>query len=130
MKVERDNNKIIVYLYNEKYNIKIISKVLNILDKYYDYKKESYYIKVYINKYYGMILEIYEDNEYEIRIRIIKDSLFLYEIEDPLKYKEDIYYYDDKYYINPKKKYIDILENTSIIYGDYVYKIIGSGIKI
>ena len=137
MKVEEVNNKIVIYIYDKKLlkkDIKrLIEYIFNILDKYYNYDIGiSYYIKVYINKYYGKILEIYKDDiDYEITLRIIKDALFLYKIDDPLKYiKEDIYYFNNEFYINIKEENINILENTNIIYNEEVYKILGSGIKI
>ena len=137
MKVEEVNNKIVIYIYNKqllKKEIKdLVEYILDILDKYYSYEiYDSYYIKIYINKYYGVILELYKDDiDKKITLRIIKDALFLYKIDDPINYlKEDIYYYNNEFYLNIKKENINILENTNLIYGDIVYKILGSGIKI
>ena len=71
------------------------------------------------------------DIEYEITLRIIKDALFLYKIEDPLNYLDnEIYYYDNNFYLNINKENINILEKSEIIYDERVYKILGSGIKI
>ena len=137
MKVEEVNNKIVIYIYNKqllKKEIKdLVEYILDILDKYYSYEiYDSYYIKIYINKYYGVILELYKDDiDKKITLRIIKDALFLYKIDDPINYlNEDIYYYNNEFYLNIKKENINILENTNLIYGDIVYKILGSGIKI
>ena len=137
MKVEEVNNKIVIYIYDKKLLNKKIKDIIeysfNILEKYYDYTVDIYYyIKVYINKYYGIILELYNnDIEYEITLRIIKDALFLYKIEDPLNYLDnEIYYYDNNFYLNINKENINILEKSEIIYDERVYKILGSGIKI
>lgn len=142
MKFEMTNDKIIVYIFDNKYfkenKEDIVKNVFEILTKYYTIElKKAYYLKLYINKYYGMILEILEDKELSkdnivnLNLRILNDTLFLYEIEDPLNYiNEEIYYYDDKYYLNIKKNDIKLIENTNMIYSDDVYKIIGKGIKI
>ena len=142
MKVDIVNNKYIVYLYDEKYNNKdikqLLKELLNILKKYYGCKiNSSSNLRLYINKYYGMILEITNEEEFNqlglinINLKILNDTLFLYEIEDPLDYlNEDIYYYNNKYYLSIKKKSINIMENAKIIYGKEVYKIIGKGIKL
>ena len=137
MKVEKDIDKYIVYLYdNDKDIKKIIKEVISDLEKYYNISYSNYDIRAYINKYYGIILEIKESNyEYfdniNINLKVLKDTLFLYEVDDPLDYIDnDIYYYDNKFYISIKKLDINLIENSNIIYGDYVYKIIGKGIKL
>ena len=143
MKVESIQNKIIVYLFDEKYNIKNIKKTLenvfNNLNKYYDIKfNNSYNLELYINKNYGMILEIeenknevYEDDVVNIKLNVLRDTLFLYEIDEPLNYlNNEMYYYEDKFYINMKDRNINVFEDKNIVYGNEVYKIIGRGIKI
>ena len=139
MKFQDNLDNITVYIYDKKYINKDINKLIkdifNILKKYFNYKiNDSYNIKLYINKIYGMILEISINNyiiENIINIKLLKDVLFLYEVDDPLDYLDnEIYYYNNKYYINLKKENINIFENTNIIYGNDVYKIIGKGIKI
>ena len=144
MKVEKELNKLIIYLYDkDKYKKDYIKdtlvKVFNELNEYYDFKfNNSYNLELYINKYYGMILEI-QENDYDIfdddivnlKLNILNDTLFLYEVEEPLDYLDnEIYYYDDKFFININKINLDIYENANIIYGNYVYKIIGRGIKL
>lgn len=136
MKFESKLNTLIVYIFDKKYLNKdidnITKNVFNILEKYYNYKiNDSYEMKIYINKLYGIILEINIKENNFINIKVLKDVLFLYEIEDPLKYLDnEIYFYNNKYYINLKKENLNILENSNIIYGNDVYKIIGKGIKI
>ena len=136
MKYEVKMDTIIVFIYNSKYlNNKIdniIDIVLENLKSYYNIDlKESYDIKLYLNKYYGIILEIKENDNNIKSINILKNVLFLYEVEDPLDYLDnEIYYYDDDFYVNLKKDNIKIFENSNIIYGKEVYKIIGKGIKL
>ena len=141
MKVMKYKNSIIVYIYNKKIkDIKdTIKTILESLRKYYNYEiNNSYNLKLYTNKYYGMIVEIIENDDdsidkniVNINLKILKDTLFLYEVNDPLDYlKNEIYYYDNKYYINIKEKNMSILENSNLIYGKEAYKIIGSGIRL
>lgn len=141
MKVERCNDLLIVYIYDKKIlNQKVedlIKYIFNILEKYYNVSIiNSYEIKLYINKLYGKILEmkeIYNDdnNIINIKLNVLKDKLFLYEIEDPINYKNsEIYYYNSYFYLNPKNIDINLIENSKIIYDKEVYKIIGKGIKL
>lgn len=135
MKYEVKMGTIIVFIYDSKY---LNNKIDNVIDivlknlKYYDIDlKESYDIKLYLNKYYGIILEIKENDNNIKSINILKNVLFLYEVEDPLDYLDnEIYYYDNDFYVNLKKDNIKIFENSNIIYGKEVYKIIGKGIKL
>ncbi|MBP3635691.1 MAG: hypothetical protein J6J17_04500 [Bacilli bacterium] len=144
MKVESYLGKIVVYLFDkDKYTSSDIKgtliKVFDELNKYYNYEfSDSYNLSLYTNKYYGMILEITENdnnisdyNIVNLELNILKDTLFLYEVDEVLDYlNNEIYYYEDKFYINIKKLDINLLENSNIIYGNDVYKIIGKGIKI
>ena len=144
MKVEMLSNTIIVYLLdNKKYNEdsdikKILINVFDNLEKYYNITFTSdYNLELYINRYYGMILEITENEDFicddivNLKLNILRDTLFLYEVDDPLEYiNYEIYYYNDKFYVNAKREDIDLIENSNLVYGDIVYKIIGRGIKI
>ena len=142
MKVECSINKIIVYIFSDKYLNKkienVIKEILLDLNKYYGIElKNSYELRLYTNKYYGMILEITEledvckKNIVNLNLKILKDSLFLFEVEDPLNYIDnEIYYYDERYFINSKKVNINLFENSNIVYGKDAYKILGNGIKL
>lgn len=144
MKVEMLSNTIIVYLLdNKKYNEdsdikKILINVFDNLEKYYNITfTTDYNLELYINRYYGMILEITENEDFiydgivNLKLNVLRDTLFLYEVDDPLEYiNYEIYYYNDKFYVNAKKEDIDLIENSNLVYGDIVYKIIGRGIKI
>lgn len=144
MKFEKVDNKIIIYIIDkdiilDDYEIKCL--ILDVLDKLSDeYNldlKDSYVVNFYRNEFYGIIIELIEEdirflnNSINIKLNVVDDKLFLYELDDPLEYiKHDIYYFDKKYYISLKKYDITIFENSNIIYDDDVYKIIGRGIKI
>lgn len=144
MKVEMLSNTIIVYLLdNKKYNDdsdikKILINVFDNLEKYYNITFTSDYdLELYINRYYGMILEITENEDFiyddivNLKLNVLRDTLFLYEVDDPFEYiNYEIYYYNDKFYVNAKREDIDLIENSNLVYGDIVYKIIGRGIKI
>lgn len=142
MKFEKDLQKIVVYIYDDKVlkeNIEnIIKKVLFVLNNYYKFNfYSSYELMIYINEYYGMIIEIQNDefdlsdNIVNLKVKILKSSLFLYETEDPLDYLDnEIYYYDGCFFINCKSIDNKLIENSNIVYGKDVYKIIGMGVKI
>ena len=144
MKVEMLSNTIIVYLLdNKKYNEdsdikKILINVFDNLKKYYNITFDSdYNLELYINRYYGMIFEITENEDFiyddivNLKLNVLRDTLFLYEVDDPLEYiNYEIYYYNDKFYVNAKREDINLIENSNLVYGDIVYKIIGRGIKI
>ena len=144
MKVEMLSNTIIVYLldnnkYNEDSDIKkILINVFDNLEKYYNITfTTDYNLELYINRYYGMILEIKENEDFiyddivNLKLNVLRDTLFLYEVDDPLEYiNYEIYYYNDKFYVNAKREDINLIENSNLVYGDIVYKIIGRGIKI
>lgn len=144
MKVEMLSNTIIVYLLdNKKYNEdsdikKILINVFDNLKKYYNITFDSdYNLELYINRYYGMILEITENEDFiyddivNLKLNVLRDTLFLYEVDDPLEYiNYEIYYYNDRFYVNAKREDINLIENSNLVYGDIVYKIIGRGIKI
>lgn len=144
MKVEMLSNTIIVYLLdNKKYNEdsdikKILINVFDNLEKYYNITFTSdYNLELYINRYYGMILKIKENEDFiyddivNLKLNVLRDTLFLYEVDDPLEYiNYEIYYYNDKFYVNAKREDINLIENSNLVYGDIVYKIIGRGIKI
>lgn len=144
MKVEMLSNTIIVYLLdNKKYNEdsdikKILINVFDNLEKYYNITfTTDYNLELYINRYYGMILEITENEDFiyddivNLKLNVLRDTLFLYEVDDPLEYiNYEIYYYNDKFYVNAKREDINLIEDSNLVYGDIVYKIIGRGIKI
>ena len=86
-------------------------------------------IEVYVNKYYGMIVEvdnIYNyGNELDVKIKMHIDYLFMNEINnDQIFEVSDCYLYNNKYYSN-----YNYLFDSAVVYKD-VNKIIKNGIKI
>lgn len=144
MKFEKIDDKIIIYMPGENKVFsedEIKSLVLKIMDKLSDFYKlelsNSYSVNFYSNEYYGIIIELIDDNInflgdiVNIDLNVSLDKLFLYEVDDPLEYIDnDVYFYNKKYYISPKKYDITIFEKSNVIYDDIVYKVIGRGVKI
>lgn len=143
MRVEDSQNMIIIYLFSDQYTDikKLLINIFKDLNKYYGMVfRNSYILNLYINEYYGMILEIKEDdlvpinrNIINLNLNIINNSLFLYEIDEPLNFLDyEMYYYNDKFFINIKNFKVDItiFDDVKIVYGDEAYKVIGKGIKI
>ena len=144
MKIDFINNTYIVYL--NRYNIidmdfsntkaleRDLKNLLLRLKKYYKIEIKGYYnITVYMDKYYGAVLKIEENNDYydyfddsiEVRMKKVK-SKFLYEIDD-ISYIET---YIDKFKISidnnkvyltidnelNEYEYLKLLEVSNIIY--------------
>lgn len=144
MKIDYYKDKVVIYLINKKVKLDVESikdllfDVFDTLTKDYDFKLDSsYMINIYINYIYGIVVELlktnidYDDDTINIKLSIMDDKLFLYEIDDPLTYlNNEIYFYDNKYYLNIKDIDIKLLEYASVIYDDMVYKILGRGVKI
>lgn len=138
MKVDYYNDKIVVYVINRKASNDIIDirdllwdVFNNLIDNYDIDIRDNYDINIYINDLYGSVVEIIKVSEDSTRLNVFFDKLFLYEIDDPLDYIEnEIYYYNDKYYLNVDKLDIKLFENSKLIYDDFVYKVLGRGIKI
>ena len=93
--------------------------------------KDSYQIKIP-----SKIINIYNIEEIQ-KITIHTNNPFLYKLDyfDIIKDKKDkIYYYDNNFYLKinnkiKKRKYLDLLEKSEIIYQN-TYQIINEGIKI
>ena len=95
------------------------------LKKYYMINISGYYnIDVYIDNDYGLVINLnkenieyydYFDNQIDMRISL-KDSKFLYGIDDPLSLpafaEGNIYIYKDKYYVD----FNDIIDNVTMMY--------------
>lgn len=139
--IKLPNTKIDIYNKEEleKITKKIFKKItknnklnpLLILDIY----KNNIYGTIITLKHYKNMFTI--DNEYEVKIHIHTNPIFLYKIDyfnisKIKKYK--VYYYKNNYYLIPqknidKKEYLTLLEASEIIYENYE-KIISEGIKI
>lgn len=144
MKIEYYSDKIVTYLINRhvKLEVEDIKQLLydvlnNLIENYNIDIRNNYDINIYINDLYGIVVELIKinsdshDDFNSIGLNIVDEKLFLYEIDDPLDYIDnEIYYYDDKFYLNIKNIDINLFENVKIIYDDYVYKVLGRGVKI
>ena len=144
MKIDYYSDKVVIYLIGKKIKLEnssikeLLTNIFDVLVNDYDFEiNNNYNINIYINEVYGIIVEliseeiIKKEDTVHINLNVMNDKLFLYEIDDPLKYiNSEIYYYDDKYYLNLKKMDINLLEYTTVIYDDTVYKILGRGVKI
>ena len=150
---------IISQISKDNYQIKLPSKIINIYDHTEIQNITKKVIKKINkhSKLYGLaILEIYQDinygtiieiknikkifsskDELEIKITIHTDTPFLYKIDyfDITKNnKDNIYYYQNNFYLElnkpiNKRKYLDFLEKSEILFND-TYKIINEGLKI
>ncbi len=125
MKVECIDNDIIIYLKDistDNYN-ELCIDIINKLNKYFNtYLKGFYTVNIYIDKSYGIVMEIKVDDndlylDYDtIDLHIIThNSIFLFEVDDILDLDIDKYYtYKDKYYIDIDNIYN--LEFIKVIY--------------
>lgn len=135
------SGKIVIYLFNKKYKIdfrnensvkKHLKDIFFKIKDYYNIKIEGYYeVDVYINEYYGIILELkkqnfdyydYLENEIEMKIKIHREK-YLYMIENynVNMNKYDIFKLDNNLYLCPKEKLSQIemaklVENAKLIY--------------
>lgn len=123
MKIKLDKNiKLYLnndYLKNKKLNInhtnEFISKIIKTL-KYYNIRLNGYYsINVFIDKNYGIIMEIIKKINYDYLKQIdtnikIKKNTFLLKINDFLNIKEPVYKYKNNFYIKINKNFKKYLE--------------------
>jgi hypothetical protein len=109
-----------------------------------------YNIRVYANKQYGLIIDVFKlnndyfklpNNKVDMKIMIDSDNKFLYEIDDyffALKHRhniKNIYFKEGKYYLELCDEvdnifYHHLIEHSDIIFSDYAEEILSSSIKI
>ena len=141
---EKNTYKIKVLDYINIHNIntlkELIKNIINKIKKKYYLRKEivldiypSKYETIIILKDYNKYLSL--NNNTEIKINIHTNTTFLYQINynDIQKYKGNIYYYKNKFYLKikniTKKEYLKLSEYTNLIYQD-TDTIIDNAIKI
>lgn len=134
-----DENNIIVFLNNNKLNYKDqlekqLKELFNKLKDIYKLNIYGYYnIRIYIDKYYGSIIDInkedieyvdYNQDEIDMRIEIQKTN-FLYKINNYYNLNIDsiIYKYNNNYYLKLEKEINNynlgkLLELSEIIYNN------------
>ena len=157
MKLIVDNNKFIVFL-NKDENIDFDNKTK--MEKYfknlfykiknkYNINISGYYnIDIYIDRYYGNIIEIEDEkldyytyfNQIDMEINVLKNSLFLYEIgyeflDKKILDKVSCYKIDDKIYLKiscdvDNVLLAKIIEYGNVLYGKEVDKILKQGKKV
>lgn len=109
-----------------------------------------YNIRVYANKQYGIIIDVFKlsndyfkmpGNKVDMKIMIDSDNKFLYEIVDYFlieSYKNcirNIYYKDEKYYLELNDNvdevfYLYLIEHSNIIFNDVAYEIMTTSSKL
>lgn len=150
MKLEiQEDNIILIFKESEIINInfddidaleKYFRTILLKLKEIYDIDIRGFYnIYVYIDKQEGIVLKLekeqidYYDSFHQIEMRIIKEEVpFLYEVEDLLTlpyHNLDIYIYQEKFYVKPKKRMYCLYEFGKLVYED-TKKIIEIGNKM
>lgn len=152
LRIEQIDNHVIFYLNKQYVDIKEDAIDDSLSDIFFSIKKNylsdlnGYYdTKIYIDKYYGMIIDMereeieffdYYDNQIDMRTTIKKTN-FLYQVEDNYWFNLDevlIYFYNDNIYIQIEKPIeekimMELLEHSVIHYLD-TDKIIKYGKKI
>jgi len=131
-------------IYNKKEITELVKKIIK---KNLNNLKGLIILNVYLNKCYGMIIDIKSEEEYalnknkDIKIIFHIDSIFLYktsyyDLMENIDVKtNEIHYYNGDYYLNiekeiDKKDYYKLLEISELIYGIDVLKVLTKGYKI
>lgn len=150
MKLISKDNKIIVFLY-KRINFKQIN-LENYFKKLFIKFKEDYHIElngyysinIYIDKFYGSVIEIENEdldyynyfNQIDMEVKL-NDNVFLYEMDYEYLNKSiinnsNIYKLKDKLYIQVKDNNIlnKILEYSNIIYGEKIKYILRNSKKV
>ena len=150
MKLISKDNKIIVFLY-KRINFKQIN-LENYFKKLFIKFKEDYHIElngyysinIYIDKFYGSVIEIENEdldyynyfNQIDMEVKL-NDNVFLYEIDYEYLNKSiinnsNIYKIKDKLYIQVKDNNIlnKILEYSNIIYGEKIKYVLRNSKKV
>ena len=139
MKFKKDNELLIVYLYNVELNLKnqdsltkdIKNLLVKIIRNYHISFSGIYQVIIYENKYYGCILEILQIKEFEygdfidlkIDIRHNQDFYFVTDNYTFIENLNHIYYKNNLYFVK-----LDSFTNINLLieYGDIFYKDIPS----
>lgn len=150
MKLISKDNKIIVFLY-KRINFKQIN-LENYFKKLFIKFKEDYHIElngyysinIYIDKFYGSVIEIENEdldyynyfNQIDMEVKL-NDNVFLYEMDYEYLNKSiinnsNIYKLKDKLYIQVKDNNIlnKILEYSNIIYGEKIKYVLKNSKKV
>src|SRR5574344_697486 len=128
-----DENNIIVFLFERtnylKDALKSMKSLFEKLKKIYNLDIEGYYfIDIYKDPYYGMVLELEKERttflslttKVDARIEV-HDVTFLYQVDDPFFITDftniNVYYYKDKIYLKLNdNNCLKVVENSKLIY--------------
>lgn len=146
MKIERSGSNFTIFLINiklEELDIKsYVKKIIVRLKNKMNMKIEGYYnVKVYMNKMYGMIIELEKTGDFdffkeflELNFKIYDNSKIYYRFEDYFTIiNSNIYYYDD-YYVDieklSKNDLLHICEFGKLVYGERLNSILNNLKKV
>lgn len=138
--VSNDDNYIIYVLANDLDDINLkdyVKKIiLKVKDKLVRYISGFYEVEVYLNDFYGVIIEMFKKSDFdffkdfiELDININENSTMYFEFEDyfTILNKKDIYFHNNKYYVNinklNSKELLKMSEYGRIIYGNKLNEI-------
>lgn len=149
-----DDNHYLIKIYNDYLDFDIYDhdEIKIFIEKIYNKILKKYNIKglltfnIFIDNMYGMIIEVEKNNGFiiknlvDIKIKFNLNISFLYEVdyfyllENNIN-NQNIYYYNSKYYLEiiremDKKTYLNLLDNSFIMYNDEINNIIDNGIKL
>ena len=138
--ISNKDNFIIHILENNFDNVDIkdyVKKIiLKIKERLGQYISGFYEVNVYLNDFYGMIIEMIKKSDFdffkdfiELDININKDSKMYFEFEDyfVILNKNNIYFYNNKYYINidqlNSSEQLKLSEYGKVMYGNKLNEI-------
>lgn len=149
---EVDKDFYILKIFNDDLNIYDHNEVKDFIEIVYEKMLKKYNLKgiivfdIYIDTNYGMIVEVKNkkdvlfDDIIDVKIKFNINISFLYEVDyfyilDNNLINQNIYYYKDKFYIElvnevDRNSFVDLLDNSDIIYNDEINNIINNGIKL
>lgn len=147
MKIIVSDDNFIIYRLKNKENIENLGKeeiekyikktLLHIKKRYLSSISGFYNVTLYMNKKYGLILEVNKESDLDffpdlidIKLKLERNALVYLKLDDYFLIKDyETYYYDNNFYVNIDDiSDIDIVKLSdyySLIYGDSLDKIKG-----
>ena len=146
MKIQISDENITIYIFNkikkenlEKENLEEYIKqiIINIKNRYKKKISGYYQIYVYQNDNYGIIIDMEKIDELDLfpdiidlKVEVIYNSDIYLQFQDYFlieKLSNNVYYYNDNYYINiddiKKDEIIKLSEFYTVIYGKELYNL-------
>lgn len=149
---EVDKDFYILKIFNDDLNIYDHNEVRDFIEIVYERMLKKYNLKgiivfdIYLDTNYGMIVEVKRnrdvlfDDVIDVKIKFNINISFLYEVDyfyvlDNDLINQNVYYYKDKFYVElvneiDRNSFVDLLDNSNIIYNDEINSIINNGIKL